>query len=272
MGIHDLYARRTPFELAFPDPSRAEDLAQAVRSEARARGIDRHHPHMFATLGAVGALLLELREPDAPPETLHQYALLAFHGVGFVEAGRPLYLLDTGTARALAAADPMRPRGGAAPSFDPPAASGYLQLPQHLFWVEGQAAGEVPESLDGLFWTLGPDGVMHSLLATGLRVERPGLGVIPLPVAPLEDAPTWAAADARAPGEGVDFESSIPGSDLEGLYGVRTAGEALKLLARFFALVSEMPGSVAPRPPHSAKEPGGPSPSSHPFRIVSIDG
>jgi len=266
MALHDKYARRTPFELAFPDTARAEALAAASFEEAGARGVDAHEPQMFATLGSVGAFLSELRGPDTPPEAVHQYAALAFHGVHFVRAGFPLYLLGSAATRRLVAEAPSHePR--------PPRPAGYLQLPQHMVWVEGDER-EVPESADGVFWTVAPSGLLHVLLVTGVRPDRPGVGVIPLPVAPLAEAEGWASASAEMRGEeeGDDFASSIPGASLDGLYGVRTAGEPLKLLARFFARAGADPDSLVAHDPRSDVGPEGPAPSSFPFKRMVVDG
>lgn len=271
MALHDRYARRTPFELAFPDRTRAERLAEEASEEAEARGVDPHHPQMFATLGSVGAFLAELRDPEAPPEAVHRYAALAFHGVAFARAGYPLYLLSTDAARALVAAAPEG-------ETKPPARAGYLQLPQHLFWVESGVEDEVPESVDGLFWTLTSDDTLHTLLVTGVRPDRPGVGVIPVPEAPMADAPSWLGASVRGPDEGADFESAIPGADIDGLYGIRTAGEPLKLLARVFAAIADRPGRVERRQPAGptpgvteAPEPG-PTPSDMAYTFIRDDG
>lgn len=240
MALHDRYARRTPFELAFPDREGARNLAEEIQAEAEARGVDPRHPQMFATLGSVGRYLTELRDPEAPPEAAEQYAALAFHGLAFVQAGHPLYLLSTDASRSLVSRSP-----DGVP--EPPGKAGYLQLPQHLFWVEDGAAGAVPESLDGLFWTVTGHGTLHALLVTGVRPDRPGIGVVPLPEAPLEAARTWLDARVREDREGTDFASSIPGAEMDALYGIRAAGEPLKLLARFFALLTGEPGRAERR-------------------------
>ena len=274
MALHDTYARRTPFELTFPDRERAEKLAHEVALEAEARGVDAGYPTMFATLGSVGAFLTELSEPGAEPDAMHQYAMLAFHGVHFVRAGFPVYLLGAGATRRLVSGTPEEgasEKGAPERGASPPAAAGYLQLPQHLFWVEADD-GQVPESVDGIFWTATPDGVLHALLVTGVRPDRPGLGVVPLPEAPLADADQWLAAEVRGEGEGRDFESSIPGAGLDALYGIRTAGEALKLLAGFFALSGSTPGSIEACEPASGAGPEGPPPSAFPFKRVDVDG
>src|SRR5690606_3601296 len=61
MAIHDRYARRTAFELLFPDPARATAVAESVHAEASGLGVDARHPHQFLTLGSVGAFLREIR-------------------------------------------------------------------------------------------------------------------------------------------------------------------------------------------------------------------
>ena len=63
-----------------------------------------------------------------------------------------------------------------------------------------------------------------------MRGERPGLSVVALSDLPLSEACDWSGLPARE--EGGDFSSSIPGSELEGLYELCSAGEALKLAAR----------------------------------------
>jgi hypothetical protein len=95
--------------------------------------------------------------------------------------------------------------------------------------------------------------------------------VVPIPAAPLRDAATWAVTEVRPEGHGPDFESSIPGAGLDALYGVRTAGEALKLLARFFGRLDRDPGASAACEPVSAPdaEPGAPVPSRFPFNRVA---
>jgi len=259
MAIHDAYARRTPFELAFRDRERAAVLAQAVREEAAGRGIDAGHPHMFVTLGSVGAFLREIQEPEAPPELVHAYAMLAYHAVSFERAGGPVYLLSRDAAGRLVDRAPE-----AAP--EPPDEAGYLQLPQHLFWAEG-TSDEVPESIDGMFWTIGSEGaVLHTLLVTGMRPDRPGLGVTPMPDAPLSEASSWLTAAVRPNDE--DFTSGIPGAEIDGLYGVRAAGEPLKLLARFFAHLAV--AGARPRFRHGPADPppDGPVPSALPFGRV----
>ena len=59
-----------------------------------------------------------------------------------------------------------------------------------------------PESLDGFFWSA-PDGESLSfLIVMGIRKDRPGLSVVPLPTLPLAAAGEWAAMQVTAGGAG----------------------------------------------------------------------
>jgi hypothetical protein len=73
--------------------------------------------------------------------------------------------------------------------------------------------------------------------------------------------------DAR--GDGSDFSSSMPGGDIDTLYAFRTAGEVLKLLARFFAYAVSVPLALQGIAP-DASDRDGPQPSSLPFTRVSL--
>lgn len=184
------------------------------------------------------SVVRELQGPEAPPDVVHRYGALVFHAFHFLEAGCPVFLLTAAVARYLVEAAP-------AGEPEPPAPSGYLQLPQHLFWSRAAEDGP-PESVDGMFWCVSRRGLLHILVVTGMRGERPGFGAVPLPEAPLSDAGAWLQAEVREGGE--DYRSSLPGRELDRLYSVETAGELLKLLARFFAYVHAAPRSrEAPR-------------------------
>ena len=261
MSLHDAYARLTPFELAFQGRERAEALAEAISEEAAARGADPEDPQAFITMGSVGEFLEELRGPDAPPGAVHQYGALAFHGVHFAKAGYPVYLMTTHVARYLVEGAPE-----GVPELPTPA--GYLQLPQHLFWIDTGGA-EAPESVDGVFWTSTGAGVLYTILVIGVRPDRPGVGVIPLPEAPFGDAAGWIDAQVRDGGD--DFSSELPGAELDHLYSFQAAGEVLKLLARLFAYVESGPerleGPLVTRTPQE-----GPVPSELPFTRVRLDG
>lgn len=257
MSLHDAYARITPFELAFQEPERADRLEQAIEEEAAARGTDSEVPHSFVTMAAVEAFARELAGVVAEPGAVRRYGALAFHAYHFARAGRPLYLLSTHVVRLLVEGAPEgEPR--------PPEPAGYLQLPQHLVWAPGE--GVNPESVDGLFWTATSRGALHVLLATGVRPDRAGVGIVPLPEAPLDEAVSWLSVDARG---GDDFASSMPGGEIDALYGVETSGEIFKLLGRFFAYASSVPEALDRVDPGTAVD-DGPRPSTLPFTRVEL--
>jgi hypothetical protein len=267
MSLHDAYARVTPFEFAFRDQSRADQLVADVEEEARGRGADVAAPHAFVTMGAVAGFVAEIEGPDAPVGATHQYGALAFQGYHFTKASFPLYLLTTHAVRYLVEGSP----GGVVSA---PTPAGYLQLPQHLFWTD---SGQGPESVDGVFWTTTENGALHALLASGVRSDGSGLGVVPLPEAPMADASDWLGLDAR--GDGRDFASDLPGADIDGLYSVASSGEVLKLLSRFWAYMEAVPDAAersAPTTEVAAGDDGSqnadPEPSALPYTRVTLSG
>jgi len=233
MPLHDRYARVTPFELAFRTRERAESFVAEVEREAEARGVDPGDLNGFLTLAGVDAFVRELAGPEADPGALHRFGPLAFHGLRLAREERPVYLMSTHVARYLVEGVP-----DGVP--EPPGAAGYVQLPQHLFWT--RAAGDAPESVDGVFWSVTRGDRFHALAVTGVRPDRPGVGVIPLPTAPLSDAGGWLDADARDGGQA--FAVDLPGAELDNLYGLETVGEIFLLLARFFAYTQASPSAV----------------------------
>jgi len=278
MPLHDAYARRTPFELAFPDREAADAFVRAVTEEAEARGVDPSDRAAFSMLGSVGAAVHGLQGPDAPGVAIRDYAALLFHAFHFVREGRPVHLVDVHVARYLVEG----PAPGGTP--EPPARAGYVQLPRHLFWVGGEG-DEAAEPVDGFFWTLSTDGSIHVLLATGMREGRSGLAVVPLPDAPWAEAGAWMDAHVRE--VGADFATTLPGGELEGLYSFTAAGEVLKLAARLFAYEGAVPEAVEKHAPPTngrdhgnpvgaeSREPGGsegPTPSSLPYRRIVLHG
>ena len=299
MRLHDEYARRTPFEIAFPDRAVVERISAEVAAEARPRAADDSLLETFITTTAVGEQVRRLRGADAPLESGYPFAALLYHAVHFLRAGCPLYLLGTRVTRWLVGTEWAR--GGSAAGADapvPPTAAGYLQLPQHLVWTDAAPVGEAragegaahgaagsaparpaPESLDGLFWTVGGSAMLNVLPVAGLLPHRPGFGALPLPPVPLVDARIWLDATVRSSGD--DFESTLPGGELDRLYSVRVAGEVLKLLARFFAVVGDGGGGaprgvqLEARGPHTGphRDVGGaPRSSGLPYTRVSLAG
>ena len=250
MTLHDRYARLTPYEIAFPDRDALQALIFEIAEEVEGRGADPSNPHAFITMGAVGDFVRELQGSDAAPEAIHQYGALVFQAVHFTAAECPLYVLGAHASRYLV--DGV-PNGEPVP----PSPAGYLQLPQHLFWTVG-GESDPAESIDGMFWMISEAGLLHVLLVTGLRPDRPGFETIPVHAAPMAEAGEWLDTQARE--SAPDFSSDLPGGELDGLYGMGAAGEALKLLARFFAYSSGVPGALEPAemPPQSD---GGPIPS-----------
>ncbi len=261
MSLHDEYARLTPFELALPRPEAAADFVDAVRAECEESSWASHDLMSFLRLSAADAFVSALAGPEVDAPALHPFGALAFHCFHYAVAECPTYVLSTHVARYLTGGAP-----GGRPV--PPSPAGYLQLPQHLFWAEGDAGA--PESIDGLFWTTSPDEVLRSMLVIGLRPDRAGIGSVLMPDAPLADAAEWLEVEARP--EGADFSTSIPGGDIDGLYEIRTAGEVLKLLARFFAYAEGVPEALvegAPAPPTDPR-PGTPRPSRLAYQRVVL--
>lgn len=246
--MHDAYARRTPYELAFPDEETARERFGSIRENAVERGEEAAlaDPGRFLALPRAAEILHEIRDPRAEPEKAHQHGVLLYHAFHFAEAGRPLFLLGTHAARYLVESAPSPP--GEDGRLGPPEPAGYLQLPRHLFWTRPAEDGP-PEPVDGIFWSAPGGDRIAVLLAAGLREDRPGLSVVPLPAVPLSDAPTWLETRIRS-GER-DFESTLPGGELDRLYSLEAAGEVLKLLARLFRYLELFPDAVTPHPGRS---------------------
>ena len=264
MSLHDAYARFTPYELSFPGMSPARAHFDAIRSEADAREVDARDPSSFVMLAAAGRAVREIRSAEDDPALIRQYGLLLYHAFHFHEGGEALYLIETEAIRDLLDGDPEIL--GWAPSLGEPAghAAGYVQLPQHLVWVRSQEDA-APESLDGFFWVRSSDEHFGLLLALGMRGERPGLSVVSLAELSLNEVSEWSSLQARDKGD--DFSSSIPGSELEGLYELRSGGEALKLVARVLWKLECREG-VSHGAPSVGSKVGGPRASGLAFRRI----
>ena len=254
MSLHDAFARFTPYELSFPGLSPARAHFDAIRSEADARQVYARDPSSFIMLAATGQAVREIRSTEDDPALIRQYGLLLYHAFHFSEQGEELYLIETGALRELLDEAPEMLEWEPSLGETVGHAAGYAQLPQHLVWVRSEEDA-APESLDGFFWVRSSDEHFGLLLALGMRGERPGLSVVGLSDLPLNEACDWSRLPVRE--EGDDFSSSIPGSELEGLYELRSAGEALKLAARvLWRLECGEEGSYGVRP----VEPGGGGP------------
>ena len=259
MSLHDAYARITPWELAFVSDKGARKFVSSVQEESEVRGADPKMLESFLTMASVDQFILGLGGAESEEGASMRFGGLAFHLYHFTTESCPLYLLTADAARYLVEG---RPTGS--PTL--PGASGYLQLPQHFFWTGVASSGASQESIDGIFWTATSGGLLHTLLVTGIRPDRPGLGVIPLPPAPLNDAPIWLDLEAR--GTEDDFSASLPGGELDGLYGVSTAGEVFKLLARIFAYISSDQGRLEAKAPHEGEQT--PEPSCLPYTRIRL--
>lgn len=241
--------RPTPFALGLPGAAWAEERLGAIAEEARVRGRDPADPGTFLLLAQVGASLEDLRPEDeaSSPELFHSFGLFLFHAFHLLRGDAvPGLLLDVepAMARYLVEADPA-PAGW---EGDLPAQAGYLRLPRNLFWTRPGGEAEPAEALDGIAWvrSRGSAGIPHLavLAVTGMVGERSGFSVLPVPPIPLADARRWLTERGRDPGQGPDFESTLPGGELGRLYSVETAGELLKLLARALALAVTAPEAL----------------------------
>lgn len=279
MAERDVWARITPYELGIPGREFAEENFAAIHREAETRGVDDTDPGAFLLLGEVGRTLKEIQGEERGGEALHQFGAFLFHAYHFHRAGEPLLLVETEALREVLGqaggttpeagepageqvgeADPGE-EGGASGEADSgeaemwagelPAAAGYLQLPRHLVWSHPDPGGPA-EDLDGVFWAHSTGGSLSLLAALGIRGDRPGLSVVPLPPVPLTDAPRWPRTPVREEGEGADFATTLPGGELDGLYSLVRAGELLKLVARVMAHLHANPGvlGAAERAPH----------------------
>jgi hypothetical protein len=272
MPIHDSFARITPYELLLPGPEFPGERFPLIRQEAEGRGGSLNTPESFLLLAEAAVTLREIRGEGDGPELLQQHGALLFQAFHFWEEGTPLMLLGREVVRFLVQTGPED--GDWSPSL--PGRSGYIQLPQHMVWTVG-SGGEAPESLDGIFWA-SPDGENVTLLiALGIRKDRPGLAVVPLPTLPLVAAAPWASMTVRPQGD--DFASTLPGAELDGLYAVEAGAEVVKLAMRIFWYLDVFPGRVqdgtvpdsdglAARPPEEGHP--GPRQSGLPYRRVFL--
>jgi hypothetical protein len=267
----DAWARMTPYEVGIPGRAFADENFQAIREEAEARQVDLTDPGAFIMLGQVGRILRELQGEERGSEALQLFADFLFHAFHFHGSGELVLLLETGTTRHLVGADEEEGAWAeGAWNGELPADAGYLQLPRHLVWSHPDPEGPA-EDLDGFFWTRSAGDSLSLMAALGLRTDRPGLSVMPLPPVPLADAGTWPRSRARE--EEPDFRTTLPGGELDELYSVVTAGEALKLVSRAFAYLNAHPEVLAPqeqapRPDEVEDAPRGSRPSFLPFRRV----
>ena len=242
--------RQNPYQLVFGAESMDDRLFPPIAEEAEARDQPLDDPDRFLFLSSVGQLLQAIaggedagydHEDDdaggagaeADPDdrdALKQYGRLLYHAFHYWRDRKPTRRVGEETLRWLL--DDVSSVGDW--SLAVPAASGYLQLPRNLIWAE-PAPGLTPEPVDGFFWRrVEADDApthLHVLLVLGVRPDRAGFSVVPA-TGVLDDVDHWAEVDARPDGD--DFETTLPGGELDELYSVETAAEVLKLASLCF--------------------------------------
>jgi len=82
----------------------------------------------------------------------------------------------------------------------------------------------------------------------------------------MASAGEWVAMEVRPTGR--DFQSNLPGADLENLYALEAGAEAVKLAMRVFWYLDAFPGSVAGDRPTQVGEEGPPPSELDSRRIV----
>lgn len=304
MATHDAYARLTPYEMLLPDDGFPDRHFAAIGEEAAERGVDAANPAAFVMLGAVQAALAELRAEDAAPESANDHGSVLFFAYHLWRTEGTVVLAQQKTLRALLSgkSEPKSTGHKSLWAKEFGGRAGYVQLPRHLVWLEEprndpqeapndpQAGRNDPqagrnvsqetrsdphESVDGFFWCADSRGALHLTLVAGMRSDRPGFAVVPVPPLPLDTLPDWAAGPARE--GGVDFSTELPGAELDGLMGIRTPAEVFKLAALILGRMAQerpeaSPASEAARPPPGTGEDppatAGPRPSTLPYATL----
>jgi len=269
MAIHDEYARFTAYELLLPDPEFPCRRLAAIGEEARELGVNASNPAAFVMLGSVQSALAELREEDAGLESAHEHAGILFFAYHFWRAGTEVVLVQRKTVRTLVAEE-TETEGEPGWGDGLAGRAGYVQLPQHLVWME--PPDQPPESVDGFFWCCDEGGVLHLALVAGIRRDRPGFVVATVPPQPLATMPGWGSGPAREGGG--DFTTALPGAELDGLVGIRTHAEVFKLAAVLLGRVAREALEPQAHRPHAAPGSGprpsdsDPRPTALPFAVL----
>lgn len=259
MATRDDSVRLSPYDLLFPEAGFPDERFPAIEEEARERSVDTGNPAAFVMLGSVQGVMADLREDDADPQAAHDHGAVLFFAYRMWRAGPTVAEVQADALRELLstpACDASTADDGWTATL--PGQAGYIRLPRHLLWLEEGDAGEPgdrtspdpaeshpaepaegaatpsphrspPESVDGLFWAADRTGAINLALVTGVRPDRPGYGVVPVPPQPLAALPGWAAGPAREGGG--DFTTTLPGAELDALLGIRTPAEVFKLAA-----------------------------------------
>ena len=259
-SARDEALRPTPYEMAFPDEGFVESRFRAIEEEARTRDASLDESGAFLLLAQVGRVLRDLGGEASPTALVPTFGAFLFHAFHFHRADTPSFLVETSTLRYLLEADaaPDRWEG------ELPAPAGYLQLPRHLLWARPGGEEGPAEAVDGIFWTQSTRGTLNFLAVTGIRGDRAGFSVLPVPPVPLGEVVSWMTRPAREEGE--DFATTLPGGELDRLYSLETAGEVVKLAARILAHAVTVEGAMGeeepppPGPESAAESPSKPEP------------
>ncbi|MFO7894621.1 MAG: hypothetical protein R6U63_12870 [Longimicrobiales bacterium] len=235
----ETHERQNPYQLVFGAESIDDRLFPPIAEEAEARDQPLDDPDRFLFLSSVGKLLQAIAggedagyedEPTGDEDALKQYGRLLYHAFHYWRDRKPTRRVDEESVRWLL--DDVTSVGDW--RLTPPSRSGYLQLPRNLVWAE-PAPGLQPEPADGFFWRFTePDDrppELHVLLVLGVRADRAGFSVVPA-TGVLDTEDHWAETDARP--DGTDFETTLPGGEMDELYSLETAAELLKLASLCF--------------------------------------
>jgi hypothetical protein len=236
----DSQDRQDPYALVFGAEGMDDRLFPPIEAEAETRGQPLRDPDRFLFLTSVGKLLqaiagAEPYQPGEDPsparkEAVRQYGRLLFHAFHHWRSGKRTVSLEEDRLRWLL--DEVTTVGDW--RLRPPSPAGYLRLPRNLVWA-APAPNLQPEPADGFFWAWfrpddGPEA-LHVLLALGVRPDRPGFSVVHS-TGVLDREAHWAEVEGRPDGE--DFETTLPGGELDHLYSIESAAELLKLASRAF--------------------------------------
>ena len=226
-------------------------------------------------LGAVQGALAELREEDAPPESIHDHGSVLYFVIPPVADGR------RGGSRATKNVARPVVRGRRDDRAQAPSRCGPTNLPAERDTsncLSISSGSRRRATARPSRWMASSGSATPTARATwpsspGCAATAPASPSCPSPLNLSTPCPGWAAGPAREGGG--DFETSLPGAELDGLIGIRTPAEVFKLAALLLRrVVLERSGRLrrrrhAPLSPQSAHDAStvsaGPTPSALPY-------